>query len=95
MPENIWHPWKVATIGLLLVGTTALVTTLVMGYRSNQQEPQMPWATMHSSVSVGEAAMPIQIDVDACNVYAQKRAGEASGAEYRAVHRSCMRQKGH
>ncbi len=90
MSENVWHPWKwkMATVGLLLVGTAVLVTTLVMGYRNNTQEVPMPRATTHSSV-------PNQIDVDVCNAYAQQRSGAVGDTEYQAAYRSCMRQKGH
>jgi hypothetical protein len=96
MSENIWHPWKMTTAGLLLVGATVLVTTLVMGYRNNPQEAPMPRATIHSSGSVLKASVPSQIDVDTCNAYAQQRAGAVGGeTEYRAAYRSCMRQKGH
>ena len=31
MSNVIWNPWKVATIGLAVVATTVLVTTLVVG----------------------------------------------------------------
>ncbi len=72
MSENIWNPWKMTTIGLLLVGATVLVTALVMGYRSDPERGKTP---MHSGTSMRKVSMPSQIDVDACNAYAQQRAG--------------------
>lgn len=95
MPENSWHPWRMTTVGLLLVGATVLVTTLVMGYRNNPQEAPMPRATIHSSGSVRETSVPSQIDVDACIAYARQRSGAVGDTEYRAAYRFCMRQKGH
>lgn len=95
MPENSWHPWKMTTVGLLLVGATVLVTTLVMGYRNNPQEAPMPRAATHSSGSVLKASVPSQSDVDACKAYAQPRSGAVGDTEYRTAYRSCMRQRGY
>ena len=75
MSENNWNPWKVTTISLLLVGATVLVTTLVMGNRNDPERGKPPMASTHSGVSMRKVSMPSQIDVDACNAYAQERAG--------------------
>lgn len=75
MPENIWNPWKMTTVGLLLVGTTALVTTLVVGYRGDQAGVQPPRSVTYSATTGQKVSMPRQIDVDSCNAYAGQRAG--------------------
>ena len=73
MSENNWNPWKTTTIGLLLVGATALVTTLVMGYRSDPERGKPPMGSTYSGASMRKVSMPSQINVDACNAYAQER----------------------
>ena len=76
MTETNWNPWKMITLSLLLVGATALVTTLVMGYRNDSESGKPPQVSTHSGTSMRKVSMPSQIDVDACNAYAQQRAGD-------------------
>ena len=73
MPEKNWNPWKMTTLGLLLVGATALVTTLVLGYRSDQEETKHPRTATYSGSPVRKVSTPSQMDVDACNAYAEQR----------------------
>ena len=97
MPENIWNPWRMMALGLLLVGATVLVTTLVMGYRGAQWELTPSQPPMHSNAPARVVSVPSQMDVEACNAYARQRTGKSitDGSEYQAAYRSCMRQKEH
>ncbi|MBI3809291.1 MAG: hypothetical protein HY284_02380 [Nitrospirae bacterium] len=94
MPENIWNPWRMMALGLLLVGATVLVTTLVMGYRGVPWERTPSQSLMHSNAPVRAVSVPNRIDVDACNTYARQKSG-ASDAKRQAIYRSCMHQKGY
>jgi hypothetical protein len=89
MSEIDWNPWKMTTFGFLLVGATALVTTLVMGYRDYHEDVKPTRATSHSTALVQKASVPSRIDVEACHAYAQQRAGDED------AYRICMRQKGY
>ena len=40
MADNGWNPWKLTTIGMALVLTTALVTGLVVANWSGTEPPQ-------------------------------------------------------
>ena len=97
MSENIWNQWKMTTLGLLFVGATALMTTLMLGHGGDQQAARPIRSMMHSNVSAGKVSMPSQSDVEACNAYARREAaaGVAGGARYEAAYRSCMRQRGY
>lgn len=75
MRENIWNPWKMTTVGLVLVGATALVTTLVVGYRGDQAGSRPARSVTYSGATQGQkVSMPRQIDVDSCNADADQRA---------------------
>lgn len=74
MPETDWNPWKMTTYGLLLVGATALVTTLVMGYRADHEDVKQTGATSRGNAPVRKISVPSQIDVEACHAYALQRA---------------------
>ncbi len=92
MSETDWNPWKMTTFGLLLVGATALVTTLVVGYRDDHVDVKQTRAASHTNASPRKASVPSQIDVEACQAYAQQRSGDKTN---QAAYRSCMRQKGY
>jgi hypothetical protein len=66
--ETIWNAWKMMTFGLLLVGATALVTTLVMSYRADHDDVKQTGAA-----SPRKASVPSQLEVAACRAYAQQR----------------------
>ena len=76
MLETDWNPWKMTTFGLLLVGATALVTTLVMGYRADHVDVKPTGAVSHANESVRKASVPSQFDVEACRAYAKQRTGD-------------------
>jgi len=97
MPENIGNPWRMMALGLLLVGATVLVTTLVMGYREVPWELTPSRSLMHSNIQVRAVSVPDRIDVGACNAYAWQRIGRsiADGSEYESAYRFCMHQKGY
>lgn len=68
--------WKLATIGLLVIGVTALVTTFVVGQRTSTDPAQDQKSkveavqkTQHKTASA-EHAQPPQAVVEACNKYA-------------------------
>src|SRR6266571_5348914 len=62
------------TFGLLLVGATALVTTLVMSYRADHDDVKQTGASSHANASARKASVPSQLEVAACQAYAQQRA---------------------
>ena len=108
MSETIWNAWKMTTFSLLLVGATALVTTLVMGYRADREDVKQAGAASHANASARKASVQSQIDVEACQASAQQRAEDKAirtlyglnnttlhDAQYQAAYRSCMRQKGY
>ena len=76
MSEADWKPWKMTTFGLLLVGATALVTTLVMGYRADREDDKQSRAAPRANASVRKTSVPSQIEVEACQAYAQQRTGD-------------------
>jgi hypothetical protein len=76
MSETDWKPWKMTTFGLLLVGATALVTTLVMGYRADREDDKQSRAAPRANASVRKTSVPSQIEVEACQAYAQQRTGD-------------------
>ena len=76
MLEADWKPWKMTTFGLLLVGATALVTTLVMGYRADRENDKQSRAASRVNASVRKTSVPSQIEVEACQAYAQQRTGD-------------------
>ncbi len=76
MSETDWKPWKMTTFGLLLVGATALVTTLVMGYRADREDVKQSKAASRANAPVRKTSVPSQIEVEACQAYAQQRTGD-------------------
>src|SRR5207253_10508915 len=81
------------TFRLLLVGATALVTTLVMSYRADHDDVKQTGAASHANASARKASVPSRPAVAACRGYAQQRtedktmavskdvaSGDASGA---------------
>src|SRR2546428_7039950 len=76
MSETDWNPWKMTTFGLLLVGATALVTTLVMGYRDDREDVNQNGATSRANALVRKTLVPSQVDVETCQAYAQQRTGD-------------------
>ena len=73
MSETIWNVWKMTTFGLLLVGATALVTTLVMSYRADHDDLKQTGAASRANASARKASVPSQLEVAACRAYAQQR----------------------
>lgn len=73
MSETIWNAWKMTTFGLLLVGATALVTTLVMSYRADHDDLKQTGAASRANASARKASVPSQLEVAACRAYAQQR----------------------
>src|SRR3989454_6293586 len=61
------------TFGLLLVGATALVTTLVMSYRADHDDLKQTGAASRANASARKASAPSQLEVAACQAYAQQR----------------------
>jgi hypothetical protein len=76
MTETDWNPWKMTTFSLLLVGATALVTTLVMGYRADREDVKQNRAASRANASVRKTSLPSQIDVEKCQAYALRRTGD-------------------
>lgn len=68
-PENIWNSWRMMAVGLLLVGATVLVTTLVGGYRGDPASSQPPGSASYSSTTGQKVSLPRQIDME-CKAYA-------------------------
>lgn len=108
MSETDWNPWKMTIFGLLLAGATALVTTLVMGYRADRENVKQTGAASRANASARKASVQSQIDVEACQASAQQRTEDKTigtlyglnnttrhDAQYQAAYRSCMRQKGY
>src|SRR2546428_13746732 len=61
------------TFGLLLVGATALVTTLVMSYRADHDDLKQTGTASRANASARKASVPSQLEVAACRAYAQQR----------------------
>jgi len=72
------NPWKMTTIGLLLVGSTAMVTTVVLEYRSDQGDWNQMRTATYSNPSVRKLSTPSRIDVDACKSYAERQSSSDS-----------------
>jgi hypothetical protein len=70
MADVTLNPWKLATIGLLVVGGTALLTTFVVGQRNTKESSQVPKAR-----SV-EHHRTVQGEIEKCNRYAAEQVGE-------------------
>lgn len=75
MPDMTLNPWKVATIGLLLVGATALVTTFVVGQKSDSESPSAPAKPLKKNAAI-EHHRNTQADIDTCNRLASSSMGD-------------------
>jgi hypothetical protein len=68
-PQWTMDPWKATALGLILVGITAAITTVVVGQRS---EPDTKTTTKtESKVHKVVNHRDTQADIDACNQYAE------------------------
>lgn len=76
MVKGDWGPWKMTTIGLLLVIATALVTGLVVA-SWNGNSKQQPVTSLRGSMRP-VAVTPTASDIDACNQYAKAQAGNTT-----------------
>ncbi len=85
MSETIWNAWKMTTFGLLLVGATALVTTLVMSYRADHEDVKQTGAASRANASVRKASVPSQLELAACQAYAQQGTEDKMTAESKDV----------
>jgi len=101
MNDTNWNPWKMTTISLLLVGSTAMVTTIVLEYRSDQGNSNQTRTATYSNSSVWKVSTPDRIKVDACKSYAEQQSSRnirefGKGlSPYQAAYRSCMREMGY
>jgi len=104
MSDQNWNSWKVTTLALLLMGATSLVTTLVVGYRSENSSHA---GTAYSGSSARKVLATNPVDVSACHAYAEQRLGHGEpfmqginetrshDGEYQAAYLACMRRKGY
>lgn len=80
MSGDWWNPWKLATIGMVLVMVTALVTGLVVASWHTTDKPETAATSTRAAASVPVtrhvAAAPSSSDVEACNLYAQNQVGD-------------------
>lgn len=74
MADMTLNPWKFATIGILLIGATALVTTLVVGQRTGTEGTKAVPTPQKKKASI-EHHRATQADVDACNQQAAASTG--------------------
>lgn len=87
MAGNDWNPWKLTTIGMALVGATALVTGLVVAQwsggsaerRSTEPAPakaEAPAARRAESAAPAAPKVPTQAAIDACHQSAATQVGQ-------------------
>jgi len=100
MTDTNWNPWRMTTISLLLVGSTAMVTTIVLEYRSEENNSNQIRTATFSSSSVWKVSTPSRKNVDACKSYAVQQSSSKSrefgkDSNYQAAYRSCMREMGY
>ena len=74
MAEGQYNPWKLTTIGLLLVLATALITALVMANWGANDKPQVPKAATGGTAR--PAVIPTAADIETCNAQAKAQAGD-------------------
>lgn len=74
MAEGQVNPWKLTTIGLVLVFATALVTALVMANWGGNDKPRAP--KMAVSGGARPAAIPTAADIEVCNARAKAQVGD-------------------
>ncbi|MBI2544337.1 MAG: hypothetical protein HYW16_03835 [Candidatus Rokubacteria bacterium] len=74
MAEGQHNPWKLTTIGLLLVFATALITALVMANWGGNDKPQAPRASTGGAVR--PAVIPTVADIEVCNAKAKTQVGD-------------------
>lgn len=75
MAEERWNPWKLTTIGLLLVFATALIAGLVVANRVGNKEQAKPVTSAPGGRARPAAATPSASDIEACNRYAKSVVG--------------------
>ena len=75
MADMSLNPWKLTTIGLLLVGATALVTTFVVGQKSDTESTSAPAKSQKKNASI-EHHRNTQADIDTCNRLAASSTGD-------------------
>ena len=75
MADLTLNPWKLATIGLLLVGATALVTTFVVGQKSDTESTSAPAKPQKKNAAI-EHHRNTQTDIDTCNRLASSSMGD-------------------
>ncbi len=75
MADLTLNPWKLATIGLLLVGATALVTTFVVGQKSDTESTSAPTKPLKKNAAI-EHHRNTQADIDTCNRLASSSMGD-------------------
>ena len=85
MAGNDWNPWKLTTIGMALVGVTALVTGLVVAQWSGgpaertavSAKAEAPAARRAESAAPAAASkVPTQAVIDACHQSAATQVGQ-------------------
>lgn len=77
MSDNTWNPWKLTTIGMALVLSTALVTGLVVANWSGTEPSQkaaVPAPQRGPARAVVASTVPTQAVVEACNRQAAAQA---------------------
>ena len=85
MIEADWTPGKMTTFGLLLVGATALVTTLIMGYWADREDAKQTRAASRADGSARKPSVPRQVGVEACQAFAHQRTEDKTMAAGREV----------
>ena len=85
MIDADWTPWKMTTFGLLLVGATALVTTLVMGYWADREDAKQTRAASRANGPARKPSVSRQVGVEACQAYAHQRTEDKTMAAGREV----------
>jgi hypothetical protein len=72
MTDEKWKPWKLTSLGMALVASTALVTGLVLASWNPAMETTMP-AQGRAAVCQVAAAVPSAAEVEACDHQAKSQ----------------------
>ncbi len=84
-----WNLWKVATMSLLIVLSTAIITGVVVANYVGSEKPHP--ITLRRDAAVQRIAPgPAEADIEACHRYA----GDV-GRDKAAAYRSCMQRRGY
>jgi hypothetical protein len=75
MAEMPLNPWKLTTIGLVLVGATALIATLVVGQRGDSLSEAPRVKSTEPKGSAVETHRNLQADINTCNQAAADQVG--------------------